>query len=109
MTESIAPKVAPEMVTLHNFKKLLQEDKALMSRHPILKHLYARYAAVVNDVTPFGYANTPIEPVKEFHHRVNDLLVENHNKGLIKKRKQRNRLDGKRAEKITKQRNARSF
>lgn len=108
MTESVA-KVSPEAVTLHNFKKLLQEDKALMSRHPVLKHLYARYAAIVNDVTPFGYANTPIEPVKEFHHRVNELLVEGHNKGLIKKRKQRSRFSAKQVEKSTKQRNARTY
>lgn len=109
MTLTAVPKVNPAEVTLHNFKKLLQEDKALMSGHPILKHLYARYAAVVNDVTPFGYANTPIEPVKEFNHRVNELIVENHNKGLIKKRKYRARLAAKAAEKNIKQRNARSF
>lgn len=93
MTESII-KVPPSEVTLANLKKLLQEDKALMSRHPVLKHLYARYAAIVNDVTPFGYANTPIEPVKEFHHRVNEIIVEKHNKGLIRKQKQRRRTNG---------------
>ncbi len=108
MTESII-KVPPSEVTLANLRKLLQEDKALMSRHPVLKHLYARYAAIVNDVTPFGYANTPIEPVKEFHNRVNEIIVEKHNKGLIRTQRQRRRSSAKSTEKQIKQRNSRNF
>lgn len=108
MTESII-KVPSSEVTLANLRKLLQEDKALMSRHPVLKHLYARYAAIVNDVTPFGYANTPIEPVKEFHNRVNEIIVEKHNKGLIRTQRQRRRSSAKSAEKQIKQRNSRNF
>lgn len=109
MTHKVTPEIPASEVTLHNLKKLLQEDRALMSRHPVLKHLYARYAAVVNDVTIFGYANTPIEPVKDFHNRVNELLVENHNKGLIKKKKQRARISAKTLEKSVKYNNARNY
>lgn len=84
-------------LTLRNIEKLLEEDKKLLSAHPILKHLYERIAAVAIDVDEFGHHRTPVESTKEFVGRVNDLLVERQSKDYVK-RKSRSRRTAFKAE-----------
>lgn len=92
----------PSETTLANIRRLMSEDRKVLSKHPILKHLFDRYTAVVLDVHGNGHPTTPVEPIREFNERVNDLIVERHNKTLIKKRKYQSRINKKAAERSVK-------
>lgn len=81
-----------DLVTLENIRKVLEEDRKHMTRHPVLKHLFQRYDAIINQVTQFGNPRSPIEPVTEFRDRVNEEIVTQHNKRIVLERKKANRL-----------------
>ncbi len=89
-------------IILANIRKLLEQDRKVLTRHPILKHLVARYDAVINHVTEFGHPRAPVEPVDMFRDRMNELTVEVINKQQIRNKKQRQREANKVAEKSAK-------
>lgn len=80
-----------DLVTLENIRKLLEEDRKYITRHPVLKHLFQRYDAVLNDVTQFGNPRTPVEPIQEFRDRVNEQIVSHHNKKVMIEKKRARR------------------
>lgn len=93
--------VTRDLKTLENIRKVMEEDRKHLTRHPVLKHLYQRYDAIVNQVTSFGHPTSPVEPVLVFKHRINQQIVDHHNKRVIleKKlaRKEAARMDKRRA------------
>lgn len=72
---------------LLNLRKTLSEDRRFITRHPILKHLFLRYEAILNDHTVFGHPKARVEPPAEFSERVNNLSVELANKETIRRKK----------------------
>lgn len=93
-----------DMAVLMNIRTLLSQDRQILTRHPILKHMVARYDAVVNDITPYGHPKSRTEPAEMFRDRINDLTVEIVNKRHVKRRKQDSRTNSKSLEKQSKNR-----
>lgn len=75
-------------VDLQGLKNLLEQDKRALSRHPILKHLVARYEA-------FLKKEGPVEPVTLFRDRMNELTVQTLAKKDVKFKKQQRRSNSK--------------
>ena len=100
--EKPAPKVHRETVRLRHIEKLLEEDKRLLSGHPVLKHMYDRVAAVVLDADFEGHPRTPVEPTREFVDRVNNILFARQSKDFVKQRTRRNKTVQKQNEQARK-------
>lgn len=96
--EAFSPRVSESVkneTTLDTLRKAMAEDRKYVTRHPILKHLFLRYEAILNDITEFGLPQARIEPAKEFSERVNQLTVDIANKENIKRRKIRSRASSR--------------
>lgn len=90
LLEMVTP-TTRDLVTLSNLRKLFDEDRRYITRHPILKHLFQRYEAVLNDVTQFGNPRTPVEPIQEFRERIDEQIVSHHNKKVMIEKKRARR------------------
>lgn len=78
-------------VTLDTLRETLAQDRKLITRHPVLKHLFLRYEAIVNQITPFGYPQARIEPTAELYDRLNELTVVTAQKDQIRRKRRNNR------------------
>ena len=87
-----------ETMRLRHIEKLLDEDKRLLSAHPVLKHLYERVAAVVLDSDYEGHPRTPIEPTREFVDRINKILTVRQSKDFVKQKAYRSKTTRKQQE-----------
>ncbi len=79
--------VTKDLAILDNLRKVFEEDRRHITRHPILKHLFQRYDSLLNQTTCFGHPVAPVEPSQDFRDRVNQLIVDMHNKRIVIEKK----------------------
>lgn len=90
LLEMVTP-TTRDLVTIENLRKVMEEDRRHITRHPILKHLFQRYDAILNQVTQFGNPKSPVEPIQEFKERINEQIVSHHNKKVMIEKKRARR------------------
>lgn len=96
-------------ITLKYLREILDEDRNAMTRHPYLKHLFARYDAIVNHVDELGYPKTHTEPARTFVDRVNTLADQRTSKDNIKRNAYQSRQRKKSNERNRKRDDPRQF